>query len=169
MREHGRGELADVLRDHVLAALDERARLCEPEERDPRARARPEGEVPVLAGVAQERDDVAGDALLDEDLSRGRDRGHEVGSPATGTSAVERLLAGLLGEHPRLLRERRVADRHLDGEPVELRLGQRVGALVLDRILGREREERPLQRVRLAVDRHLRLLHRLEQRGLGLR
>ena len=89
--------------------------------------------------------------------------------PGDRLERVERLLDGLLREHLRLLAEGRVADRHLHGEAVELRLGQRVGALVLDGILGRDGEERPLQLVALAVDRHLRLLHRLEQGRLSLR
>jgi len=78
-------------------------------------------------------------------------------------------LGRLLREHPCLVRVRRVADRHPHREPVELRLRQRVGALVLHGILRRDHEERPLEDVRRAVDRHLRLLHRLEQRGLCLR
>ena len=63
----------------------------------------------------------------------------------------------------------RVADRQLEQEPVELRLGQRVGALVLDRVLRGDDDERVGQRVRLALDGDLALLHRLEQRGLRLR
>ena len=49
-----------------------------------------------------------------------------------------------------------------------LRLRQRVGALVLDRVLGGDHQERPLEPVGLAVDGDLALLHRLEQGGLGL-
>ena len=56
----------------------------------------------------------------------------------------------------------------LEQEPVELGLGQRIGALHLERVLRREHEERRLERVALAGDRHLLLLHRLEQRRLGL-
>ena len=41
-----------------------------------------------------------------------------------------------------LLGRRWVADQHLDHEAVDLRLGQRVRALGLDRVLGREHEER---------------------------
>ena len=63
----------------------------------------------------------------------------------------------------------RIAERGLEEEAVELRLGQRERPLVLDRVLGREQEERVGQRARLAVDRHLLLRHRLEQRGLRLR
>ena len=44
-------------------------------------------------------------------------------------------------------------------EAVELRLRQRVGALVLDRVLGRDHEERRAEAVRRTFDRHLSLLH----------
>ena len=63
----------------------------------------------------------------------------------------------------------RVADGHAQQEAVELRLGQRVGAFVLDRVLRREDEERRPELACLALGRHLPLLHRLEQRGLRLR
>ena len=63
----------------------------------------------------------------------------------------------------------RVAHRDAHEEPVELRLGQRVGALVLDRVLGGDHHERAGQLVGRAVDRDLRLGHRLEQRRLRLR
>ena len=62
----------------------------------------------------------------------------------------------------------RVADEHLHHEPVDLRLGQRVGALGLDRVLGRQDEERARDLEGLAPDRHLPLLHDLEQRALDL-
>src|SRR5262249_32665055 len=51
---------------------------------------------------------------------------------------------------------------------VELGLGQRVGALLLDRVLRGEDGEDARQRVAGAVHGHLPLLHRLEQRGLRL-
>ena len=75
----------------------------------------------------------------------------------------------MAGQHLLLLRGVRVAHRQLEQEPVELRLGQRVGALVLHRVLRGDDDERIGQRVGLALDRDLALLHRLEQRGLRLR
>ena len=67
-----------------------------------------------------------------------------------------------------LLVVRRVADHDLEQEAVDLRLGQRVRALGLDRVLGREHEERVGDLVGLVADRHLVLLHDLEQRRLHL-
>ena len=45
--EHGLGHLADVIRRHVLPALDEGPRLREAQERDARPRARAERQMPV--------------------------------------------------------------------------------------------------------------------------
>ena len=56
----------------------------------------------------------------------------------------------------------------LEQEAVELRLGQRIDALLLDRILGRDDHEAVGQPVGLAVDGDRALLHRLEQGRLGL-
>ena len=75
----------------------------------------------------------------------------------------------MLLEHLRLVGGARVAERDPDHEPVELRLGQRVGALVLGRVLGRDDDERARQLVLVAVDGDVALLHALEQARLGLR
>src|SRR3712207_7617069 len=48
-------------------------------------------------------------------------------------------------------------------------LGQRVGALVLDRVLRRRDDERVGEPARRPLDRHRPLLHRLEQARLRLR
>ena len=62
----------------------------------------------------------------------------------------------------------REGDVQLEEEAVELRLGQRVGALHLDRVLRGEHEERLGERVLLLGDGDAVLLHRLEQRALRL-
>ena len=61
-----------------------------------------------------------------------------------------------------------IAQAQAQHEAVELRLGQRERALVLDRVLGGDDQERDGHRVGDAVDRHLPLLHALEQRRLRL-
>ena len=63
----------------------------------------------------------------------------------------------------------RVADEHLEHEAVDLRLGERIRPLGLDRVLRRHHEERLRHGVRVVADRHLVLLHHLEQRRLHLR
>ena len=62
-----------------------------------------------------------------------------------------------------------IAQLDRDEKAVELRFRQRIRADLLDGILRRDHEERVGQLARLAVDRHLPLLHRFEQRALRLR
>src|SRR5436190_2405555 len=62
----------------------------------------------------------------------------------------------------------RIVDQYLHQKPVELRLGQRVRAFVLDRVLGRQHRKHRRQRQPLTVDRRLPFFHRLEQGGLRL-
>ena len=61
-----------------------------------------------------------------------------------------------------------VRDPQLEHEAVELGLGERVRALMLDRILGREDEKWWLEGECLGSHRYRQLLHGLQQRGLGL-
>ena len=61
-----------------------------------------------------------------------------------------------------------IADVEAHEESVELRFGKCVGAVEFDRVLGRENDERLGHESWDTVDRHLMLLHRLEQRRLGL-
>jgi hypothetical protein len=75
------------------------------------------------------------------------------------------LLAGTVdpvGEYLHFVRGGGVVERDAQQESVELRLGQRVGALVLDRVRRRHDVERGVQGERAALDRHLPFLHRLE-------
>ena len=80
--------------------------------------------------------------------------------------------AGHVAGHPldddELLGLARVVDDDLHHESVDLRLRQGVRAFGLDRVLRREDEERVRDLVGLAADRHLALLHDLEQRALDL-
>ncbi len=78
------------------------------------------------------------------------------------------LAAGRPVENDAELFAGRVADDQLEQEAVELRLRERVGPLLLDRVLRRHDEERFLERVDLAADGDRVLLHRLEQRRLRL-
>ena len=61
-----------------------------------------------------------------------------------------------------------IVDADIEHEAIQLGFGQRVGALQFDRILGGEDVERLFQEAGSAADTHLLLLHRLQQRGLGL-
>ncbi len=76
-------------------------------------------------------------------------------------------LAGRLDQDAALGVAVGIADVDLQEEPVELRLRQRIGALLLERVLRRQHMERARQVVPDAGDGHMVLLHRLKQRRLG--
>ena len=79
------------------------------------------------------------------------------------------MLAELLLDDRELVVLTRIAERGPQEEAVELGFRERERALLLDRVLGREHEERVRELSRDPVDRHLLLRHRLEERGLRLR
>ena len=98
--------------------------------------------------------------LLRHDL--GRREQLLVGRGALLLGAIEledRALAGRIG----------IVDEHVQQEAIELRLGQRIRAFLLDRVLRRHDHEQRRQRIRHGADRDLPLAHRLEQRRLHLR
>ena len=64
---------------------------------------------------------------------------------------------------------RRIAQAETHQEAVELGLGQRERAFVVDRVLRGDHQEWRRQHMGHAIDRDARLGHRLEQRGLGPR
>ena len=86
-----------------------------------------------------------------------------------GSEVAQWVDAELLLDDRDLVVLRRVAERRAQEEAVELRLRERERPLLLDRVLGREHEERLRKLAGDAVDRHLLLGHRLEERGLRLR
>src|SRR3954447_11098027 len=167
--QHVAGDVADVGRQHVVAPAQQRQRAPRVHEVDRAARAGAELDPVLLTRIARggrQLDRVLHDAPVDE---------HRVRSTLM---ARERLrgehLAHVGGGHQRALDHRDLvavvggADHELEHEAVDLRLGERVGALGLDRVLRREDEERQRHMVRVVADRDLALLHHLEQRRLHL-
>ena len=86
----------------------------------------------------------------------------------TARGCAVAVAGGAPGDLLQFLRAR-VVDHQLEEEAVELRFGQRVGALQVDRVLRRQHEERLGQRVRLAAHRDGVLLHRFQHGRLGAR
>ena len=78
------------------------------------------------------------------------------------------LAAGHPPHDLHLLLAVRVVHAELQHETVDLRFRQRVGALLLDRVLGRQDQERIRQVEGPVAQRDLPFLHRLEQRALDL-
>ena len=80
---------------------------------------------------------------------------------------LDRVLIPLRFQDGYLVLVVRVAELQAYEEAVELRFGQREGALVLDRVLGRHHDERFRHAIGHAVHGDLVLLHALEQCGLS--
>ena len=116
-------------------------------------------------------DDVAEHLVGDQHLAHRLAAGRQFGRARNGfhRGQVARVeAAGVAVQDRDLLIPRRQRHIELQQEPVQLRLGQLVGALVLDRVLGRGDDERVRQRTRFALDADLAFLHGLQQGGLRL-
>ncbi len=99
----------------------------------------------------------------------GVDQLHDVVGVGHRLEVVQRGEAPVHIEHLELGLRARVADGDPGHEAVALGLGQRVGALHLDRVLRGDHHERVGQLVGVPVDGDLTFLHRLQQRRLRLR
>jgi hypothetical protein len=108
--------------------------------------------------IEQRRETCAADARAATRAAAGRPQPERRGS-APAVAAHQQLALGRSVGVPEV-------DRHQ--EAIELGFRQRVCADLLDRVLGGDDEEGVGQAARLAFLRHLALLHRLEQRALGL-
>ena len=96
---------------------------------------------------------------------------YETLEPVISEDGLERLVgrADSMGvEDLEFLGSGWIADDQAHHEPVELGLGQRVGALVLDRVLCGNDHERRRELAGDAVDGDLALFHGLEERSLRL-
>ena len=177
MAENRDRHRSHVLAAHVVAAVQHGPRLGAEDEILSRSRPRAPGQplvherrrvLRVVTGRSHKPDRVvdhvirhghAPDDLLDrEDVLPAEDR------LQFGVAVDGRGLDDLV-----LFRFARIVDKDIEHEPVELRLGQRIRALLFDRVLRREHEERKVEIVIASAGRHLVFLHRLQQRGLRLR
>ena len=167
------GEGLDVVRGDVVAA----GRATPTPGRSASSAVAPRGDTPRRSDGRRSGWRGTRSTTYADDLGRDRHRrgprrgaGREVGRrrrparrPAAARSRGSKP-AGVPPQHLDLVVARGQRHGQLEQEPVELRLGQRVGALVLDGVLRRGDDERLGQRPRRAVDGDLPLLHRLEQR-----
>ena len=115
---------------------------------------------------AAEPDDVVADLVVDGDRCA-----DEIANAAD--VARRQARAGLrpfhaLAQHVHFVVMARIADAQQHAEAIQLRLGQRIDAFLLHRVLRRQHPERIGQRIRGVGDGDLPLLHRLEQRALRL-
>jgi hypothetical protein len=120
-----------------------------------------------IARSQHEVDDVPLDLGIHVDHLGRVARPHDLGG------RHDRLHIGdLARRHPphdlQLLGVRRVVDRELQHEAVDLRLRERIRAFLLDRVLRGEHQEGIVERIGMLADGDRVLLHGLEQRRLHL-
>ena len=116
----------------------------------------------------QQRDDVGADRVRRMDAPRRVLRREHVRGGADRLEMLDPVAVLVGAEHRRLGARVGIAERETHHEAVDLRLGQRVGALELDRVLRRQDDERTGQLVRVDVDADATLLHALQQARLRL-
>ena len=142
----GRASGLHVVGAHVDAAAQVRARLGRTEERERAAGARAQDDVLVPARGGDDGEEVPAHRGLDLDVLDGRLDGRQVFARRQRAEPVERVLALPREEHRELLVLGRIPDGDADEEPIELRLGERIGALRTRGVLRRDDEERRSER-----------------------
>ena len=162
-------QLLDVVGDDVVPAVLQGPAACNAVEREARAHRRPQLQHRQVAGRTHELDCPALHERVDVDLLDRLAEHLDVLRVRDWPQPTERVPVQLLVEDVELFVDGRIAERGPHEEAVELRLRQRVGAVLLDRVLGGDEEERIGQRVCKSVDSHLQLCHSLQERRLRLR
>ncbi len=168
MGQDGRRQGLHVVGEDVVAALHQRERLRCLEQVDARPRRGTQAQQRLPAGRRHDVDDVPLHRIGCVQRAGHLPEVAQHGGIGDRSDLGERI-AGLVGvEHRDLGATVGIAEADLHQEPVALRLRQRVGALHLHGVLGGDDHERLGERVGVAVDGDLLLLHGLEQRRLRL-
>ena len=136
-----RCQVAYVVGQHVLAALHRRPRLRRPDQVQRRPRGGAEPEIGGAPGRRGQCHGVPLDHLGDVHAVGDLDQLAHLGGVGDRLELLERADPVARGEHRDLGGLHRVAHREPHHEPVALGLGQGVGALHLDRVLGGDHHE----------------------------
>jgi hypothetical protein len=159
-----------VVGEHEVSTVQRGAAAGELEQRETSAGARADGGARRGAGGSDEVHAVFAHAVRDVD---GFDCSLHLDELPAIDDRPQFDVVGLALDPTRedvhLAMATRIPEGSTEQEAVELRLGQWIRALVLDRVLRRDDEERRLEPVRDALDRRLSLLHRFEESSLRLR
>ena len=180
MAETGDSDILDVLVGDMESAVDESADFTGEDECLSATRRNPTADIAVCwavgstgggIGFGVRREDESCGVLLD----MGRDDdGLDEGLHFEDAVAVDDrvsgwvLSAGGAIDDFHQVFESGVSDINFEQEAIELRFGERVGSFLLDWVLGREDKEGFVELVGFSGDSDGVLLHRFEERGLGL-
>src|SRR4051794_15434275 len=161
-------ELVEVVRHDERPTVHERPAASRALEREARAHRGSELDEVERTRRSHELDTPAAQQRVDIDLLDCGAQHPDLVAVDDRPEAREWVSLALPLEDEDLLVERRIAEGGAQEETVELRLGQGERAFLLDRVLGRDQEERIGKPTAGSVDGHLKLRHALEQCGLRL-
>jgi hypothetical protein len=161
--QHGLEQRLDVLGINERAALEQRPGARCALERERAAHRRSHVDDLQHARRADELDQPSLDDRIDVDVLDRRLDASQRADVDHGPDRPERVGVPLGLDDAHLVVQARIAEGRLEEEPIELRLGKGKGPFVVERVLGREDEERVRQRPRLPVGGDLPLGHGLEQ------
>ena len=167
MRDDRDGDFLDLIGRYEVESIKQRQRLGSLHQRQGRARAGAELHAGRAPGGTGQLHDVTLQFFTQAHLPHRRLEGEQVCGGDARVEIFQRMVVGLRRKNGHLVFRRHVAEGELQGEAVHLRLGQRVGAAELDRVLSSDDKKQVGQAPPLAIDAHLAFAHRLEQRRLG--
>ena len=166
MREYGNGETLNVVRKDIFAALHQGESLCGTVEGLSSTRADAEGERFVIACFFDDREHVFHERFVNCNLFGQLLQAGDVLSRRGPPGGRFRGVIGI-AQYLFFARQIGIADPEAHEKAIELRLGQRIGSVVLGGILSGDNEEGLGERERPAVDCDLHLIHSFEQGRLG--
>ena len=166
MGQRGHHQIAQIVRDAVVASFGQRAGLCGavPRLKTARRNAQLKKRRPTRFG-----DDAFGvvhQRFVDAHQGHGVLQGQDLFGGDDGLQIFDGVVLAAAGDDAPFVVARRIPQPQPQQEAVHLRLGQRVGAEVLKWVLRRHHQKRLLQGVRVVVDGHAPFAHRFEQAGL---
>ncbi len=161
----GARQALHVVRNGVIAPFEEGQRLHRAEKGLRAARADPQGERFVRARLFHDSQHVIDQGLLHGDALHGGLQADDIVARQHGTHAIGGGHFDI-AQNFALAGGVRVADAEAHEKAVDLRLGQRVRAVVLHRVLRGDHHEGTRQHVGAAVDGDLALVHGFQQRRL---
>ena len=167
--DDGKSERFHVVGDDVVASVQHGPRPRRPLQGKCGARRHAEEDRRVGPGGVGEVDDVALHCGRTVDVPYLLSEGQNLLGAGDGREVVERLVDPVTLEQIDLLCGVGIAQMDAHQEPVELADRERVGAFVLDGVLGGDHHERRRELVGIAFDGDLALLHSLQQSRLRLR
>ena len=176
MAQHIEREGLHILRRNVTPAVQEGPGLGRHCERDGGARRSAVADVAVqvnavMLGIARRQDridDVILELVIHIDRVNHATGGQDVVRRHDGRDPQIGFTGGHSFEDGAFLRAVGIVHNDLEHEAVNLGFGQRVGALLFERILGRHDQEGLRQRVGIIAQGHLAFLHRFQQGTLDL-